>query len=75
MLKQAHRGVRAIAVPDLGLGEIKKFKVILPPKELQHDFEDRILALESLKSWHRVGLLQLDQLFASLQHRAFRSEL
>lgn len=75
MLKQAHRGVRAIAVPDLGLGEIKKFRVILPPKELQQDFEDRILTLESLKSLHRVGLSQLDQLFASLQHRVFRGEL
>lgn len=75
MLKQAHRGVRAIGVPDLGLGEIKKFSVILPPKKLQQDFEDRIFNLKSIKSLQRTGLSQLDQLFASLQHRAFRGEL
>jgi type I restriction enzyme, S subunit len=75
MLKQAHRGVRAIAVPDLGLGEIKRFKVILPPMKLQQDFEDCIGRLEAIKTLHRAGLAQLNQLFASLQHRAFRGEL
>jgi type I restriction enzyme S subunit len=31
ILRQAHSGVRAIAVPDLGLGKIKAFKIITPP--------------------------------------------
>ncbi len=75
MLKQAHRGVRAIGVPDLGLGEIKQFNIILPPRELQRSFEDRIFQLHSIKSINLRCLSQIDCYFASLQHRAFRGEL
>jgi type I restriction enzyme S subunit len=75
LLKQAHRGVRAIAVPDLGINEIKNFRVYLPPLPLQHDFARRIDALERLKVFHRTSLVNMDALFASLQHRAFRGEL
>jgi type I restriction enzyme S subunit len=32
-------------------------------------------AIEHLKATHRESLTQLDALFASLQHRAFRGEL
>jgi len=39
------------------------------------DFASRIAAIESLKSHHRAALAELDTLFASLQHRAFRGEL
>jgi type I restriction enzyme S subunit len=31
--------------------------------------------VETLKSAHRTSLAELDALFASLQHRAFRGEL
>jgi len=32
-------------------------------------------AIEQLKTTHRAALTQLNALFASLQHRAFRGEL
>ena len=35
ILRQAQDGVRAIAVPDLGLGKIKAFKIINPPRDRQ----------------------------------------
>jgi len=75
MLKQAHRGVRAIAVPDLGMGEIKSFIIILPPLSLQREFARRVTAVEKLRTAQRASLAELDALFASLQHRAFRGEL
>jgi type I restriction enzyme S subunit len=41
----------------------------------QIEFARRIAAVEKLKTAHRASLTQLDELFASLQHRAFRGEL
>ncbi len=75
ILKQAHKGVRAIAVPDLGMGEIKAFRIVLPPIDLQRTFAARVAAVGKLKASHRTSLAELDALFASLQHRAFRGEL
>lgn len=72
MLRQAHKGIRAIAVPDLGMGEIKAFKIILPPIVLQREFTNRIACLEKLKAAHRTSLKEIDALFGSLQHLAFR---
>jgi len=75
ILRQAHKGVRAIAVPDLGMGEIKGFKIILPPIDLQSEFARRVINLEKMKVTYRASLAELETLFASLQHRAFRGEL
>lgn len=75
LLKQAHRGIRGIAVPDLGMGEIRNFKIILPPLPLQQAYAKRIQAIEALKANHRAALAELDALFTALQHRAFRGEL
>jgi type I restriction enzyme S subunit len=50
-------------------------QTILPPLPLQQEFAHRIEAIEQLKTTHRGSLAQLDALFASLQHRAFRGEL
>jgi type I restriction enzyme S subunit len=75
ILRQAHKGVRAIGVPDLGMGEIKAFRIIVPPIELQREFSRRVIVLEKLKTAHRASLAELDALFATLQYRAFRGEL
>ncbi len=48
---------------------------IFPPLPLQRDFARRIAAVERLKSAHRASLAEMDALFASLQHGAFRGEL
>ncbi|WP_445289190.1 type II toxin-antitoxin system antitoxin SocA domain-containing protein [Variovorax atrisoli] len=47
----------------------------VPPLSLQLNFSARMQAVERLKGFHRVALIRLDELFASLQHRAFRGEL
>ena len=46
-----------------------------PPLPLQHEFSRRVTAVEKLKAAHRSSLAEMDALFASLQHRAFRGEL
>jgi type I restriction enzyme S subunit len=47
----------------------------LPPLLLQREFARRVTAVEKLKMSHRASLSELDALFATLQHRAFRGEL
>ena len=56
----------------------EKLKLILipvPPLPLQKEFAQRVEAVEKLKATHRASLSELQALFASLQHRAFRGEL
>ena len=42
---------------------------------LQREFARRVTAVEALKTAQRASLAELDALFATLQHRAFRGEL
>ena len=56
----------------------EKLKLILipvPPLPLQKEFAQRVEAVEKLKATHHASLSELQALFASLQHRAFRGEL
>jgi type I restriction enzyme S subunit len=56
-------------------GVLESIEFIDPPLALQQTFATRIAAVEKLKAAHRASLAELDALFASLQHRAFRGEL
>ena len=62
-------------MPGINVIKLKRLKVSAPPLPLQREFARRGAAVEKLTSTHRVSLAQLDALFASLQHRAFRGEL
>jgi type I restriction enzyme S subunit len=57
------------------LKDVKNLVCPVPPLIIQHEFARRIAAVEKLKAAHRASLTELDKLFASLQHRAFRGEL
>ncbi len=59
----------------VSLGDLRSFPLPLPPIELQREFARRVTALEVLKTAQRKSLAELDALFATLQHRAFRGEL
>ena len=52
-----------------------RIEVPLPEIDLQREFSRRVSAVEKLKTAQRSSLAELDALFASLQHRAFRGEL
>lgn len=59
----------------LNVGSLCKAQIPLPPIELQRKFASRVLAVEKQRTTHRAALVELDNLFASLQHRAFVGEL
>jgi type I restriction enzyme S subunit len=59
----------------LNVGSLNEAVIPLPPIELQREFASRVMAVEKLKTAQRASLAELDALFATLQHRAFRGEL
>jgi type I restriction enzyme, S subunit len=73
--KQFNGALKGIGVPNLHLKEIRSTRVPSPPLKAQQEFGTRITALESLKRDNVSALEELDALFASLQHRAFRGDL
>ena len=75
VLSKALQGVRAIGVPDLGMGEINDFKVILPPLSLQNEFASHISAIYDIEEDQSSSRKNLDALFQSMLHRAFQGEL
>ena len=67
--------LRTVSQPTLNIKQLSETLVVLPPLELQESFANRVATLDKLKSLHVTSLIQLDALFVSLQHRAFRGEL
>ncbi len=63
------------AQKNINLAILRSLKMPVPPLTLQQTFATRIQAVESLKTTHRSALVELDALFASLQHRAFTGQL
>ncbi len=72
---QAVREVGGSASPHINIRDIIAFQIPVPPLNRQCEFAQRISAVNKLKASHRASLSELDALFASLQHRAFRGEL
>ena len=64
-----------IGMANINATEIQAMKIPQPPLPLQREFARRVGAVEKLKTAHRASLAEMDALFASLQHRAFRGEL
>lgn len=62
-------------IASINMSQLRKFPMLMPPLPLQQEFARRIASVEKLKATHRASLAELDALFASLQHRAFRGEL
>lgn len=56
-------------------GKFEQIEVPLPPEQLQDGFAERALAVVAMTNIHTQSVDQLNALFASLQHRAFRGEL
>jgi type I restriction enzyme, S subunit len=65
------QGVKA----GLNFEDIRSFVIPVPPIEKQREFARQVQVVEKLKTAQRASLAELDALFASLQHRAFRGEL
>lgn len=54
---------------------LQEWTIAIPPIEAQRSFARRMAAVDSLRSQQRSALADIDCLFVSLQHRAFRGEL
>jgi type I restriction enzyme S subunit len=63
------------AQKNINLAILRDLNVPFPPLPLQKEFAQRVEAVEKLKATHHASLSQLEALFTSLQHRAFRGEL
>ena len=59
----------------LTLGLLNQIRIPVPPVELQCRFVTRLAGLHRIRTMFKASLLELDSLFAALQHRAFRGEL
>jgi type I restriction enzyme S subunit len=62
-------------IASINMTQLRGFPLLVPPLDLQRAFAARVAAVERLKAAQRAALAELDALFASLQHRAFRGEL
>ena len=67
--------VTAATIAHLTGEKLKAMKIPLPPISLQKEFARRVEAVEKLKTAHKASLAELNELFTSLQYRAFRGEL
>ena len=63
------------AQKNINLAILRNLTIPVPPLAFQQIFARRITTIEALKATHRAALVELDALFASLQHRAFRGAL
>jgi type I restriction enzyme, S subunit len=72
---QALASGSAQSMVNISKAKVMTIDIPVPPPELQHTFARRVASVERLKEQHRAQLAELDALFASLQHRAFRGEL
>lgn len=54
---------------------LNRIRVPVPVVEQQHKFADRVTAIERLKTAQYVALGELDALFFTIQHGAFRGDL
>lgn len=63
------------AQKNINLAILRDLDLPVPPIALQQEFAKQVAAIDRLKVAHQAALAKLDELFASLQHRAFRGEL
>lgn len=64
-----------IGMANINATEIQAMKTPKPPLDLQQKFAERIRFIEQQKAVQRQQISELNTLFTSLQHRAFRGEL
>ncbi|KUP97479.1 hypothetical protein AC529_06465 [Thermobifida cellulosilytica TB100] len=65
----------AVNQSSINQRDVRGIQVNIPPIANQQAYLSQVSAINSLKEAHRAHLARLDELFASLQHRAFRGEL
>lgn len=72
---QIQRQLRGATFLQIPLGELKKLVVPLPPLAEQRTLASNRESAHQLAASGEMQRAQVDQLFASLQQRAFRGDL
>ena len=72
---QSQEFTHGIANHDLGLTRMVKIKIYIPPIQLQRKFSEYATKLRCFEGKQKESLSKLDDLFHSLQQRAFNGEL
>lgn len=72
---QSLAGGSAGSMPNISKSRLSTVKIPLPPLELQKQFEVMAVHNQNIKKQYDITLHHLDELFSSLQQRAFRGEL
>lgn len=62
-------------IASINKTQINAFPLLLPHAELQKQFEERLNVLEARLGTFKNANIRIENLFASLQHRAFKGEL
>jgi len=62
-------------LPYMNKSVCNSIPILVPPIDMQSVFADRYMLINTQKSKHHSFLRELDSLFVSLQHCAFRGEL
>jgi len=63
------------AQPQLTAAQVKEFKVVKPPIDLQNQFAVIVEKVESLKSGYQQSLCDLEAFYGALSQQAFKGEL
>lgn len=69
------RQVKGATFREITLARLRELPVLIPPLDLQREFSSAIASVERSKVAFDRSATQLQALFDSLQHRAFRGEL
>ena len=64
-----------IGMANINATELQALRIPVPPHPVQQEFAGRITAVEKLKATHRISLVKQNDLFSTLQQRAFRGDL
>ena len=64
-----------IGMANINATELQALRIPVPPLPVQHEFAGCITAVEKLKATHRISRVEQDDLFTTLQQRAFRGDL
>lgn len=60
---------------NINIQGLSNIPLTVPPVDLQELFARRIKRIEAVRRMHLLHLAEIDSLFSSIQHRAFRGEL
>ncbi|MFJ2295944.1 restriction endonuclease subunit S [Streptomyces sp. NPDC087894] len=64
-----------VGMANINAKEVQAMRLAMPPLELQLQFAECVRGLEAAKRSHRLHLTTLDELFESVQQRAFAGQL